>query len=131
MIPENDRDKLIKILRMFGSNHDGEIASAARRAHELVKSRALDWDDLIIGVNHHHTGYSSPPPPPPPPPPNTDDEEDLIRNCSRAVDHLTQWERGFIEDIGDSLVEWGRLTPKQRAVLDRIVTKLKLRDAWT
>jgi hypothetical protein len=127
MIPENDRDKLIKILRMFGSNHDGEIASAARRAHELVKSRALDWDDLIISVNHH-TGYSSPPPPPPPP--DTDDEEDLIRSCSRAAEHLTQWERGFIEDIGESIVEWGRLTPKQRAVLDRIVTKLKLRGAW-
>jgi hypothetical protein len=43
-----DRDKLVKLLRMFSSDFDGEVASAARRAHELVKSRALDWDDLLI-----------------------------------------------------------------------------------
>lgn len=39
---EADRDKLVKILRMFGSDHDGEVASAARRANALVKSRSLD-----------------------------------------------------------------------------------------
>jgi hypothetical protein len=45
---EADRDKLIKCLRMFSSDFDGEVASAARRAHELVSSRKFDWDDLII-----------------------------------------------------------------------------------
>jgi hypothetical protein len=45
---EADRDKLVKILRVFGSDHDGEVLSAARRAHYLVKRRALDWDDLVI-----------------------------------------------------------------------------------
>ena len=135
MIPENDRDRLIKILRMFGSNHDGEIASAARRAHELVRSRALDWDDLIIRVNHGHTGYSAPPPPPPPEQEWTDvetvDEETLIHMCAAREAHLTPWERNFITDIGESIIEWGHLTPKQRGVLDRIVTKLKVRGVWT
>jgi hypothetical protein len=128
-IPENDRDKLIKILRMFGSNHDGEVASAARRAHDLVKSRALDWDDIIIQVNQAHARYSSPPPPPPYEP--EPDEEDLIHECAEHGEHLTAWERNFIQDIAESIIEWGQLTSKQRVVLDRIVSKLKLRGVWT
>jgi len=53
---EADRDKLIKCLRMFSSNFDGEVASAARRAHELISSRKLDWDDLIIKPGRQREG---------------------------------------------------------------------------
>jgi len=135
---EADRDKLVKILRMFSSSHDGEVAAAARRAHELVRSRSLDWDDLIIPIKAASSGqqqrrqeYSwSPPPPPPPPPPPEEDETFLIRRCGEREINLSNWEREFVASIGESIVEWGRLTPKQRAVLDRIVNKLKVRGVW-
>lgn len=127
---EADRDKLIKVLRMFSSDHDGEVASAARHAHKLIKDRKLDWDDLIIPVhkstNHkngadnkarqHH--FDEP------------EETDLIHRCSELSRCLTTWEREFIESISESIVEWGKLTEKQRSVLDRIVNKLKVQGLW-
>jgi hypothetical protein len=120
-----DRDKLVKILRMFSSDHDGEVASAARRAHALLKAHALDWDDLIIPVGRHTYERQ-----PPPPPPSNGDEADMIHHCAERGVCLTPWEREFIQSISDSILEWGRLTTKQRAVLDRIVNKLKLNGNW-
>lgn len=122
---EPDRDRLVKILRMFSSNHDGEVVSAARRAHELLKLRALDWDDLIIGTGTNRDSRSEE---------RTArhdvDEAILIRRCAEYESHLSTWEREFIASIADSIQEWGRLTPKQAGVLNRIVNKLKLRGAW-
>jgi hypothetical protein len=135
-VHEADRDRLVKILRMFSSSHDGEVAAAARRAHELVCLRSLDWDDLIIPVKaasssqqqQRRPDYSWSPPPPPPSP--EEDETFLIRRCGERTACLSGWEKEFIASIGESIVEWGHLTPKQRSVLDRIVNKLKLRGVW-
>jgi hypothetical protein len=121
---EADRDKLVKILRMFGSDHDGEVAAAARRAHKILHDRSLDWDDLIISIKparqkqrrEHYV--------------EDDEEADLIRKCAERNLCLTAWENEFVTSISASILEWGRLTPKQRAVLDRIVNKLKLAGAW-
>jgi hypothetical protein len=145
MVDEADREKLVKILRMFSSDHDGEVASAARRAHELIKTRALDWDDLIIKKvesssyqrqeerrqeerryreeePRYQYDQSEPP---------WEDEFTLIRKCSLVPQHhLNDYEREFIASIGGSVLEWGRLTPRQRVVLDRIVVKLKMRGVW-
>lgn len=118
---EADRDKLVKILRMFSSDHDGEVAAAARRAHQIVKDRSLDWDDLIISIEparQRQERYDD------------NEEADLIRKCSERNLCLTAWENEFVTSISASILEWGRLTPKQRAVLDRIVNKLKLAGSW-
>jgi hypothetical protein len=119
---ETDRTRLIRLLRMFGSDFDGEVASAARRAHELVASRQLDWDELIIKVGA--TGSSKERRS------HTTSQIDDIRHCQSLVEHLTEWEADFIESIAGSILEWGRLTPKQQAVLDRITNKLKLAGLW-
>jgi hypothetical protein len=118
-----DRDKLVKILRMFSSDHDGEVASAARRAHALIKAHALDWDDLIIHAGRHSQEQRREVP-------ESGDEADMIYRCAERDICLTAWEREFIQSISDSILEWGRLTPKQRSVLDRIVNKLKLNGNW-
>lgn len=126
---ESERDKLVKVLRMFGSDHDGEVAAAARRAHSIVKKHALDWDDLLMSEaararteqpRQRSRAYDD------------DDEAEahLIRRAQQHNQFLTDWEREFLVSIGDSLIEWGRLTPKQRAVLDRICNKLQLRGCW-
>ena len=129
---EADRYKLIKCLRMFSSNFDGEVASAARRAHELISSRKLDWDDLIIKPGRQreeprHDGfrhdwrrqYQQP---------NHTIAD--IRRLQELENHLTSWEAEFVRSIAGSIVEWGRLTEKQQAVLDRIVINLKLAGLW-
>jgi hypothetical protein len=110
---------------MFSSDHDGEVASAARRAHSLIKAHALDWDDLIIHVGRHgpdqRTARQSDP---------DGDEAGMIHRCTERGLCLTAWEQEFIQSISESILEWGRLTPKQRSVLDRIVNKLKLNGNW-
>jgi hypothetical protein len=118
-----DRDKLIKCLKMFSSNFDGEVASAARRAHELMMSRSLDWDDLIIKPDRRHEQGSRQQH-------RSSETVDDIRHCQSLVGHLTDWEERFIDSIAISILEWGQLTPRQHAVLDRIVTKLKLAGLW-
>jgi hypothetical protein len=122
---ETDRTRLIRLLKMFSSNFDGEVASAARRAHQLIESRRLDWDELIIKVGaagsskerREHRAHATGP-------------IGDIRRCQPLAEHLTEWEADFIESIAGSILEWGRLTPRQRAVLDRVVNKLKLGGLW-
>jgi hypothetical protein len=121
---ENDRAKLIKLLNMFSSDFDGKVCTASRMAHELI--RQLDWDDLIISPGGTRNGSAEP----------EDEEEfipvelEIIRHCIRRGALLSRWEREFLGSIAQSIVEWGRLTPKQRSVLDRIVAKLQANGAW-
>lgn len=122
-----DRDKLVKILRMFGSDHDGEVAAAARRAHQLLRARSLDWDDLIIQVGRQQQQQSRQQRTPEH---DDNDEDSLIQKCAERERCLTNWENEFIQSISSSILEWGQLTPKQKAVLDRIVNKLKLQGNW-
>ena len=124
---ESERDKLVKVLRMFGSNHDGEVASAARRAHDIVKKHSLDWDDLVLPVTASRAQRQQSRPHPEPDGP---DEAFLIRRALQFAQYVSSWEREFLNSISESLIEWGRLTPKQRAVLDRINNKLQLRGCW-
>jgi len=131
-VEEGERDRLVKVLRMFGSAHDGEVAAAARRAHSILQRHALDWDDLVIPVSQAktRTNQHSYRPPLPPPEDDEQDEPFLIRRAQQFLHFLTPWERDFLSSIAESLVEWGHLTERQRAVLDRIGNKLKLRGCW-
>lgn len=40
-------DRLIKLLGLFGSDHAGERATAARMAHHLIVRNGLTWADVI------------------------------------------------------------------------------------
>jgi hypothetical protein len=59
-----------------------------------------------------------------------EDEVNLVRRCLECDDELSTWEFEFCTSIKGALGRWGRLTTKQRACLDRIIVKLKARDAW-
>jgi hypothetical protein len=40
-------DRLVKLLGMLGSHHDGERAAAALKADQLVRQHGLTWHDVI------------------------------------------------------------------------------------
>ena len=40
-------DRLAKLCGMFSSNFDGERATAARMADEMVRNAGLSWPDVI------------------------------------------------------------------------------------
>jgi hypothetical protein len=41
------RNKLIKVLGMLGSSHDGERANAALQAERIRKEAGLTWSDIL------------------------------------------------------------------------------------
>ncbi|HEV2675889.1 MAG TPA: hypothetical protein VGV37_15315 [Aliidongia sp.] len=42
-----DRERLIKLLGMLGSAHDGEVLNAARHIEAMVRAGGRDWDKLL------------------------------------------------------------------------------------
>ncbi len=45
-----DRDRLVKLVGMLGSEHDGEVLAAARKATALLKEAKLTWADVVTGT---------------------------------------------------------------------------------
>lgn len=45
-----DRRRLVKVLGMLGSRHDGEVLAAARLAQYMLGQAKMSWGDLL-GVN--------------------------------------------------------------------------------
>jgi len=110
-----DRERLVKLCGMFGSDHPGERANAAAAADKLIRSAGMRWPDVIR------------PPLPAPPrlrPVNTAAE--AIRFVLQHADALTDWERDFAQSIAR---QQSPLTPKQRAVLDRLIAKAQRAEA--
>lgn len=46
-IDDRDRDRLVRILKLLGSDQPGERASAALAAHRLVGTLDQSWDELL------------------------------------------------------------------------------------
>ena len=42
-----DRERLIKLLGLLGSDHNGEIATAGRMADALIRDAGVTWADVI------------------------------------------------------------------------------------
>jgi hypothetical protein len=42
-----ERKKLVRILRLLGSDQPGERAAAAAKAHKLVEAAGVDWAELL------------------------------------------------------------------------------------
>ncbi|MDB5360016.1 MAG: hypothetical protein JWO51_1313 [Rhodospirillales bacterium] len=47
MAEKFDRERLIKLLGMLGSVHDGEVLNAARHIEAMVRASGGDWDKLL------------------------------------------------------------------------------------
>jgi hypothetical protein len=119
------RDKLIKLLKLLGSQHDGERASAGKMAHELLRQLGLSWSEVIAQPNpfaefeanskvyaRRRNG-------------SQDDSEiwdqkfDLLR---AHRDQLNEWEKEF---LGNAERYRHHLTPKQQAIVDRLVKQVR------
>jgi hypothetical protein len=145
-----DRDRLVAVLGMLGSDHVGERASAGLHATRLLRERRLTWGDVITPA-----GPSAPPPPRSPPPPEPPrptypppgsgpgpaipQRHEAVELCRRHPELLTEWEihfldgqaaRGFETDFDGGPPDIP-MTPKQEAALVRICEKLARAGAWT
>jgi hypothetical protein len=43
-------ERLIKLLGMLGSAHDGERAAAGLKAHQLIRRHGLQWSDVVVAT---------------------------------------------------------------------------------
>src|SRR3954462_8180152 len=110
-------NKLAKVLGMLGSDHDGEIAAAGRRAHAMVKGAGLTWDQVLAPAN-------SPPEAPYRPPrrwrrPAT--PSDAAALCLQWPEVLTDWETDFCRSVAGQR----QISAKQAGVLARIIGKIE------
>jgi hypothetical protein len=113
----SSRDKLIKLLGMLGSNHDGEAANAGRLANSMLKAAGATWHDVIA-------------PPRLPAPPMSRHEQpwrrpvsncQSVRVCLSWPQALNDWELRLLR----SLAGKKSLSEKQRKSLHNIVDKVE------
>ena len=146
VLSEDDVTKLVKLLGMMGSTHDGEVRNAAKLAQRLVAGLGLTWEQVFAG----NGGYS---------------EEKVAQLVKDSYDYgfekgreqalndrirvpqkigeqlgswryftrtllddyrprLTPWELDFCEGFLDR--GWPCPTPKQQAVFEKIANKCNL-----
>ena len=114
-VPEHLTRRLVKILGLLGSDHDGEVAAAGRRAHQLLQGAGLTWPEVI----------GQPPPESPHCPPRRwrrpATPSDAAAICLQWPEALSAWESEFCK----SVLGRRRISPKQAEVLARVVGKVE------
>jgi hypothetical protein len=117
-IPPDLAGKLAKVLGMLGSDHDGEIAAAGRRANQMVRSAGLTWKEVISPT----TPASNASPNPPRRWRRPASPSDAAALCMQwRAEVLTDWEADFCR----SIVGRYRISPKQIVVIERIARKVE------
>jgi hypothetical protein len=114
-----DIDRFLKLVGLFGSEHDGERANAAGLATKMLREAGLTWEEFFdrltapaptsIAPQHHARRWSL-------------DHEKAAEECLACGRRLTTWERGFLE----SMQNYHRLSERQAEVLARICSKCEV-----
>lgn len=115
-----DIKKLSKILGMLGSDHDGEVVAAGRRADAMIKASGLTWHQVFKFQADAYDDRD----PPRQQYQNLNDFNDVLYAKIRLM-YLSTWEKEFIESLNVWLKTHRALTQKQRERLNQILAKLK------
>jgi hypothetical protein len=116
-LPSDIASKLVKVLGMLGSAHDGEVAAAGRKAHSMLQAEGLTWGEVIVPV--------APRPEPPQRSPHRwrrpASPGDTAALCLLWPEVLSDWEVDFCR----SIVGRRRISAKQTVVLERLARKVE------
>ena len=113
--------RLAKLCGLLSSDHDGERATAARMATQLLKSHDTTWHDLVMramlptGRHRSRTGQPSRKP-----------RKNGARHPCQVLGPANEWERDFLTSVIDRN-RWP-LSPKQRGILDKLRNRLCCRS---
>lgn len=133
-----DKERLLKLLGMLGSEHDGERAAAALKASQFLKKRNLSWSDVLGGgggsynagfeagfsqakgqFSNGQGGEKS----------NTSGDNAMggyfeklkwIKDTEGLHEYLSDWEKTFVMDV---FMRNRPLSNKQRSIVDGILEK--------
>ena len=116
MSPDTRR-RLVGVLGLLASNHDGERAAAGLLATRILKAAALSWDDLI--PEQPLVAYRCKPAHQPNSVGDTFKADFTL--CRQRSDLLNAWEWNFI----DSVVHQTSLSEKQTAILHKLFARVR------
>lgn len=106
--------KLAKIAGLLGSDYEGERASAALKATQILRNVGITWGGLIMAAV----------PAPEEKMPELGTWRETCRACLASGQWLRDWERNFLE----TLPKFRRLSVKQRYVLDEIARRVGVKE---
>jgi hypothetical protein len=106
-LPPDIAAKLAKVLGMLGSDHDGEVAAAGRRANALIRSAGLTWAQVIAPRRRCWRPLPL--------------DGRCAAQCLLWPEALTDWEAAFCRSVAGQC----RISPKQGVVLKRIARKVE------
>ena len=124
-LPPEQHRRLVQLLGMMGSDHNGEVLNAARLAQRLVRDHGLTWEEVMTGIatdiarelgQAFETGYANGRAYRPP----------SWRVFAQSLlddddGRLNSWEREFVASFIDR--GWDRPTDRQQGVFERIADK--------
>lgn len=114
--PSNDR--LSKLVLLLSSDQPGEVAAAAAAIGRLLAARGENWHDLAGQLSHQGPAPSSSPAAAP-------GIAEILNGISSCGDGwLTPWETEFCDSVREQYRRYGRLSPKQQRVLEKIWSKV-------
>lgn len=103
-----DDEKLLKVLALAASKHDGEALSALRAAQIILARHGMTLQDLVRGAPERRSVDK--PPAPPPPPPAAPDQTPMIATLRRQTTELRQ----SVEELSRRLQQQVVETDRQR-----------------
>jgi len=136
-----DRKKLAKLCEMFRSDQDGEVATAARKATEMLTKAGVTWSIFLTGSSegfhetetqrpqnqrtNYYTGTEGQP-----------DQRGDKRwdDFSKKEPERAAWIANskptfeFAESLYHAVRKYGRLTERQAAAVDRCIARDEQRD---
>ena len=104
--------RLVKVLNMLGSDHDGEVAAAGRLADRLLRQASLTWGDVIKVERQLTQRFPSARP--------NGYERAIHATLRDGHGIISTWETEFLS----SLIGRKRLTDKQASKLSEIIFKV-------
>jgi len=151
-----DKERLIKLIGMLGSSHDGERANAAAFIQRLAEKNKMTIAELIAAahggkgadriiyrdriVEKEKVVYRDRPAAAPPPEPEaffTDVDSPLIARMKDVAAKpavasrvLTGWELNFITDVSSRYEYDNQLSDKQLVIVERVLVKASRLFKW-
>jgi hypothetical protein len=122
-------ERIGQLVRLLGSNQDGEVVDAARAINRTLASNGTDLHHLADVIEHGLQHPALPPPPPPPPDP-MDEILDMLNTCMCWLDVFNDYEAKFLKQMHFFAGRDGRafrMTEKQAAWL-RSLYRSKLKE---
>jgi hypothetical protein len=103
-------DRLVAVLGMMGSEHDGEALAAARMAERMRRAMGLTWAELLSGAEAM-----------PEAPVEAEGWRATVARCQAAGGLLNAWERQFLVVLaGYSATPSARQLHKLAAIASKV-----------